>query len=67
MYCIADNDARLILRRVTDDRQEFLTCCGHLSEDHLTTPRIGQAIQRGQRNASNGPPAGTTRLNFRQV
>lgn len=62
VHCIANNDTRLdygpllILQHRTDDGQEFFTLYGHLSEEHLTTLQIGQAIQRGQCIASIGVP-----------
>ncbi|MBL8207055.1 MAG: aminotransferase class III-fold pyridoxal phosphate-dependent enzyme [Blastocatellia bacterium] len=62
VHCIANNDKRLdygpllILQHRTDNGQEFFTLYGHLSEEHLTTLKVGQVIQRGQRIASIGAP-----------
>jgi 4-aminobutyrate aminotransferase-like enzyme/Ser/Thr protein kinase RdoA (MazF antagonist) len=62
VHCVANNDTRLdygpllILKHATDDGQEFFTLYGHLSEEHLTTLQVGQAIQRGQHIANIGAP-----------
>ncbi len=62
VHCVANNDTRLdygpllILQHQTDDGQAFFTLYGHLSEEHLTALKVGQAIQRGQRIASIGAP-----------
>ena len=60
VHCVAHNDTRLdygpllILKHATDDGHEFFTLYGHLSEEHLTTLKVGQPIQRGARIARIG-------------
>jgi 4-aminobutyrate aminotransferase-like enzyme/Ser/Thr protein kinase RdoA (MazF antagonist) len=66
VHCVTRNTARLdygpliILKHTietgTETEREFFTLYGHLSEDSLSTVRVGEAVTAGQRIARIGAP-----------